>query len=181
MKGLKRLAAAVMFVLAMSFCVASVRPVVAQAATKTVKNVKYNSYLTGTIKNKAVRVKRGTTKLKVTKQGFVKFTVPATKTYTFTFSGMTSVVNQHNNGFAYILEPTTYSYTSRVYLEHLKFKTTGGKTTTAWYHTKYLADTTKTTGSFLAKRSCKVKLQKGTTIYVYLSFATKGTVNLKIK
>ena len=181
MKNAGNILKKLVLVLMVAFCIAGVRPVIAKAATKTVKNLKYTSELTSAVKKKAAAVKKGNTKLKVTKEGFLKFKVPATKTYSFTFSGQTSAKSFSNNGYAYIMQPTTNAYSSVVRLEHLEFKTTGGKTTTAWYHTKNYASTEKTTGAFLAKRTCKVKLQKGQTIYLFIYFANKGTINLKIK
>ena len=181
MKNIRKLLASVLLALTVCLTVSNFSMIEAQAATKSVKNIKFSPTLTTKIQKYATVVKKGSTKLQVKNQGYVRFKVPSTKTYSFKFSGMTSTKNKFNNGYAYIMLPTYRSYSNDYDLSHLTFSTTGGKTATAWYHTKYLADTAKTTGSFLASRTCKVKLKKGQTIYLYLSFATKGTINLTIK
>ena len=114
--------------------------------------------------------------------GFLKFKVPATKTYTFTFSKQTEPDGQYNNGYAYIKRIRTNSYNGKQYLDSLKFKTQGGKTSSAYFNSKASGTTSSvTTGSFIPKRSCKVKLKKGETVYLYLYFAHKGSIRLNIK
>ena len=168
-------------VLMVAFCIAGVRPVIAKAATKTVKNLKYTSELTSAVKKKAAAVKKGTTKLKVKKSGFLKFKVPKTKTYTFTISGQKASDGDYNNGYAYIMRPTSRSYTSKLYLDSLTVKTQGGETTSIYFNSERNSYSEVTTGSFIPKRICKVKLNKGETIYFYISFLKKGSFNLKIK
>ena len=152
----------------------------AQAATKTVKNIDFSTYRTEKIKKKATTVKKGTTTLKLSSRGYVKFKATATKTYSFKFSGMTGPM-AINNGFAYILLPEYKKYSKKYDFEKLQFSTAGGKTDTAWYSAKKYADTKKTTGAFLATRTCKVKLKKGQYVYLYLCFASNGKINLTIK
>lgn len=182
MKKAKRILLSFVMILAMGLMVCGFRPVQAQAATKTVKNIKYSTELTSKIKKYATVVKKGTTTLKVTNSGFLKFKVPATKTYTFTFSKQTEPDGQYNNGYAYIKRIRTNSYNGKQYLDSLKFKTQGGKTSSAYFNSKASGTTSSvTTGSFIPKRSCKVKLKKGETVYLYLYFAHKGSIRLNIK
>ncbi len=157
----------------------AINPIPAQAATKKLKKQNYSASYSS-IKKKAKTVKKGTTTLKVSPSGYVKFKVPKTKKYTFTFSSVKSNKNPFNNGYAYIEIPKT-QYNGTVYMEHQKFKTTGGETTTAWFHSAKYASTQKTVSASIAKRSCKLKLTKGTTVYLYVSLAEKGSLKLKIK
>ncbi len=182
MKKGKRVLLSFLMILAMGLMVCGFRPVQAQAATKKVKKIQYTSELTSKIKKNATVVKKGTTTLKVTKEGFLKFRVPATKTYTFTFSKQTEPNGNYNNGYAYIKRVRTNSYSGKQYLDSLKFKTQGGKTTSAYFNANASSTpSTITTGTFIPKRSCKVKLKKGETVYLYLYFAHKGSIRLNIK
>ena len=166
----------------MMLAVIGFRPVKAQAATKSVKNIPYDTVLTNRISKYATVVKKGTTtlKLKANGNGYLRFKVPASKTYTFTFYDQTGDKLGFNNGYAYFLTPVK-NRSDKIDLDKLQFSTYGGKTTTAWYHSKKYADTKKTTSAFLAKRICKMKLKKGQTIYIFLHVAEKGSLKLKIK
>lgn len=179
MKTKKTFLTTLFMTLFLAVLILGVRPVTAEAKTVKVKKQKYTTEF-ATIKKKAKAVKKGTTTLKVSPYGYIKFKAPSTKKYTFTFSGQKSNKDPFNNGYAYILLPKEQSNGS-IYMEQQKFSTTGGKATTAWFHSAKYASTDKTTGAFLAKRSCKLKLKKGTTYYLYLYFATNGSVKLKIK
>ena len=181
MKNIRKFLASVLLALTLCLVVSNFSTIEAQAATKSVKKISYSSTLTSKIKNNATVVKRGTTKLKLGHQGYLRFKAPATKTYSFKFSGQTSSSGNTNNGYAYIMNPVYSSYSKKYTLERLQFSTTGGKATTAWYHTKAYADTEKTTSAFLASRTCKLKLKKGQTVYLYMYFANNGTINLTIK
>ena len=182
MKAAKKIVLSFLMTLAIVAMAAGLRPVRAQAATKTIKNIDFSTELTRKIAKYATVVKRGTTTLKLKQygNGYVRFKAPATKKYTFTFYGQTGPKSGHNNGYAYITTPVK-SRLGDTDLQKLTFSTEGGKASTAWFHTKLYADTKKTTGAFLAKRNCKVKLKKGQTVYLSIHFADAGTVKLKIK
>ncbi len=182
MKKTKRVFLSFLMMLAMGIAVIGFRPVKAQAATKSVKNIPYDTVLTNRISKYATVVKKGTTtlKLKANGNGYLRFKVPASKTYTFTFYDQTGDKLGFNNGYAYFLTPVK-NRSDKIDLDKLQFSTYGGKTTTAWYHSKKYADTKKTTSAFLAKRICKMKLKKGQTIYIFLHVAEKGSLKLKIK
>ena len=180
MKTLKRSILSFAVLLAMSLMICGLRPLQARAATKTVKKIDSSYDLTSKIKKKATVVKKGTTTLKVNTTGYLKFKVPATKTYTFTLNKHTSSTGSYNCGFFHILRPTKDTYTNEYHLKNLTFSTQGGKTTSTFFQSDSYTGKI-TTGSFLPKRTCKIKLKKGQTIYLYLSFANKGSIRLNIK
>ena len=182
MKKTRKLFISLFLLLTMCVTLTGLCAVEAQAAAKSVKNIKYSSYLTAKIKKYAATVKKGSTKLKVKEEGFVKFNVPATKTYTFTFSKQTRSggTDSYNNGYAYIMLPQKDRYSSKVFLNSQKFSTQGGKTTSAYFCNSETGKE-KTTGSFLAKRTCRLKLKKGQTVYLFMHFLYAGSINLTIK
>lgn len=153
----------------------------AEAAVKKVKQQPYTYTYTKTVGKKAAAVKTGTNTLQITSSGYVKFKVPKTKKYTFTYSNLKAVKGFTTNGFSYICVPTK-AYGS-TYLEKQTFTTTGGKYDTAWYGVPKYASKDKTTTAPLAARSCKLKLKKGTTVYFYIYVGGSATakLNLKIK
>ena len=156
----------------------------AEAAGK-VKHHPFSPTLTASVKKKAFRVKTGKTTCKLTTKGYstsgyVSFKVPKSKKYKITFSRLTYPKNGYgNNGFAYICRPVD-SYGS-IHLDQLTFSTTGGKTQTAYFGSASFADGKSTANSYLASRTCSLKLKKGETIYMYLYFSNPGSVQLNIR
>lgn len=134
----------------------------------------------------AKTVKKGTTTVKVKKYGsYTKFKAPKTKTYKFTFSsvkalkkGKTSIFNGHVT--FYKGSPTSY--------KNLQVKTAGGKTYTLYLCTKAYRNVNTRYGSStvsaytpLPKRTAKVKLTKGTTVYFQSGFMISGGASYKLK
>ena len=130
MKKTKRVFLSFLMMLAMGIAVIGFRPVKAQAATKSVKNIPYDTVLTNRISKYATVVKKGTTtlKLKANGNGYLRFKVPASKTYTFTFYDQTGDKLGFNNGYAYFLTPVK-NRSDKIDLDKLQFSTYGGKTT----------------------------------------------------
>ena len=152
-----------------------------EAAVKKVKTQAFSTQYTKALARKASTVKTGTNTLQIAKSGYVKFVVPKTKKYTFTYTGMSIVNGFTSNGFSYICLPEK-GY-NKTYLESQKFTTTGGKTSTAWYGVKKYASKERTATATLATRTAKLRLKKGTTVYIYFSVGGSATakLNLKIK
>ena len=127
----------------------------------------------------SAKVKKGKTTLSV-KDGIISFKAPKTGTYSFTFSGITSIADSSAAVFA---DATFYSYGMHQ-MKNSKISTKGGKTAVLRLSSK----TGKQTSGAMIKRSLpsrtgKVKLKKGDVIYIYLScgYADKGSfVDLKI-
>lgn len=146
------------------------------AAKKTVKKADFTTK-TATIKKKATRVKKGTTKLTIKKgEGYLKFTAPSTKTYSFKFSNV-----KCSYGASAFVEVQTQDSYDPSYSFLTKVKTKGGKSDTLW-----LSIGGYTSGSGvnkrLASRTGKIKLKKGQDIYFYFYNGTrKSTCTLKIK
>ncbi len=150
------------------------------AATQT-KSVKKQTFSTrtNTIKKKAATVKKGTTKLVIKKgEGYVKFKAPKTKYYKFTFSNFKSK-KFSSNGFIYIQKPDKYS---PEYSWQENVKTKGGKSTTLWMSVNGYKHSGKLLYRPLAKRTGKIKLKKGETVYIYFYFSSsKHTGKVSIK
>ena len=180
MKRAKKSLSVILMTLALVICFAGFKTVNAQAATKTLKKIKYSPTLTNAISSKATLIKKGTTKLNTKGSGYAKFVVPATKKYTFTFSGLRSGNGSYNVGHGYIMLPETYTYSSTVSLADQTFKTTGGSVSTAYFASKSSTASDKKYAS-LAVRPCSLVLQKGQTVYIYISCVNSGSINLKIK
>lgn len=147
---------------------------VAAKKAKTVKKAKFCT-ATATINKKALKVKKGTTKLNFKGgQGYLKFTAPATKTYKFTFSGVQCA--NYGGASAFVEVQTPYSSdTSYSFLTNVKTK--GGKSNTLWlaykghsfnYYSSNLARP-------IAKRTGSIKLTQGQDIYFYFSGTKKNT------
>lgn len=150
----------------------------AYAATKTVKKQAFTTK-TSVIKKKATTVKKGKTTLVVAKgQGYVKFKAPATKVYSFTFSGLKS----KSAGSAFV-EVQTQDKSSPSYSFLTDVKTQGGKHDTLWlsvsgYRDKY----NKGVNKCIASRYGKKKLAKGQEIFFFFyNGSSKTTANLVIK
>lgn len=148
------------------------------AAKKTVKNQDFTT-TTSTINKKAAVVKKGTTTLTFTKgQGYVKFTAPATKTYTFTFSNMTG-----KDVYTAFVEVQMKDKYSPKYSFMTQVTTKGGKSNTLWLlHKSKSYKGGKVISRPLKTRSGKIKLKKKQVIYFYFyNGQHKGSVKLNVK
>lgn len=153
------------------------QPLQAQAKTVTTK---------ATNMQKAKKVKKGTTTVKVKKySSYTKFKAPKTKTYKFTFSSIKALKKGTRKIFGGFVTCYKGSPTSH---KSLKFKTAGGKTYTLYLCTKAYRDVNTRYGSStvsaytpLPKRTAKVKLKKGTTVYFQNCFSPSGGVSYKLK
>lgn len=120
--------------------------------------------------------------------GYVKFTASKKGTYTFTFSGLTSLEKTPDKiGYGYftIDEKSSYGYYSPI-----KVKTNKGKkseyleVTTKYCYNKY--DKKSETSNYLYKRTATLSLKKGETVYIY-NFTSIGvnsakhSVNINVK
>lgn len=148
---------------------------------RTVKKANFTTSLSSANK-KATKVKKGTTNLTYTKgRGYVKFTAPSTKTYSFTFSNLK--VSGDCAAHVNIMKKSKYDSKR---LDYTKVSTKGGKNDVLWLvSTGFREDTAGTVKDrFLHKRTAKFKLKKGETVYVYFSSSDnkhKHTMKLNIK
>ena len=151
------------------------------AKTTSVKKQKFTTKVS-TVEKKVAKVKKGTVTLKMKGgMGFVKFKAPKTAKYSFTLSNLKA--GDYNNGFI-----TGYKITSwgSLSTSGVKFSTKGGKTDTLWIGTQaswdLRSDKTVNTGSIIPKRTGKIKLNKGETLYMYLYFGGEtATVKMAVK
>ena len=148
----------------------------AAATTKTVKKADFTTSLK-VAKKKAATVKKGTTKLKGKKSGYIVFKAPKTKTYYLKFSnakakgGLLSMFVEMQQPF-----DGEYVFLADVY-------TKGGKTDVLWLADKAHVDkkASKAKDWRLASRTAKIKMKKGEKLYMYM-YATKNfniTLNVK--
>ncbi len=156
-------------------------PAAASAKTVTIKDSSFTTE-TAKIKKTARTVKRGTMTVKVKKSGYLKFTAPSKKSYSFTVSNQkptTGKSTDYRNGFGYISDGMKKNTTN------LKFSTKGGKTTTLWFRSPYRTNevrpTNITSGSFLPTRTAKLTLKKGQIVYLYYYVSNPSKFTLKIK
>ena len=150
------------------------------AAKKTVKKLSYNAEMS-TIKKKATAVKKGTTNLTYTKgQGFIKFTAPSKKTYSFTFSNLKA----KGETSAYVVFQVKDKDYPKFLIDAV-VSTKGGKTDALWLASTGSPESKKgkVVDRFLHKRTGKIKLKKGETVYIYFESAVnkKNTMKLVIK
>ena len=144
-------------------------PTHALAATKTVKSTGFlNGDAAAILKRDAV-VKKGTTKLTFSKtSGWVSFLAPATKTYTFTLSGLKSPSKQCQS-----VAVSTYlrETKSNPYVLNKKVATKGGKTDALYLAVNGTKFTAKVCPQVLSRplatRTAKVKLKKGQRIFFF--------------
>ena len=161
-----------------------------EAATRTVNTTITNLYKSGGGLSAAVIKKTPTVKLGVNKvvqknakkSCYVKFVAPQTKTYTFTFSNMdVSKPNQICCGHIYI------STKNGKYLDSLKGSTFGGQSHTLYLGSKRFLQNHKNTGDklyyYMSKRSYKVTLKKGQTLFLngYVAGPDKCTRGYTVK
>ncbi|MBR4760734.1 MAG: hypothetical protein IK078_11400 [Lachnospiraceae bacterium] len=163
-------------IVAMLLGIMMVMPVFAKTKTVKPKNMYIKAGVAdSTIIKKAAAVKTGTTKVVLpSKQACVlKFTAPKSKTYTFTFSGLTPSSN-------YPLSLGFFSFLTRVSpgVNTLKIntvKTQGGSEQILKYGSKSGYE------GYLTSRYGKIKLNKGETAFVYVAAPHGKSVNCKIK
>ena len=172
--SLKRL---VTLSLALIIALSMFSPITAEAKTKNVKvkSVNYTSSLT-TVKKKSVKVGAGTNNLTFTKvngwgRGYMKFTAPKTKKYTFTVKSLKSSDGSYTNGHitAYMIKGSS----NRQYLSSVRFKSNNIYQHIASKKSDY--DMTSMKGT--------MKLNKGETVYIYCSFlgsSKKGKITTKL-
>lgn len=144
---------------------------------KKAKTLKKQGFSTDpqTIDKKALKVKRGTTKLKVKTEGFIKFTASKSKKYSFKFSGLSG---------AYCAHTTAYTRTSGTspYCSMKKLSTKGGKDSTLRIAKKgYNTSSPQVVNRYLSTRTGSVKMTQGETIYFYIYIpAKKGGMTVKV-
>ena len=169
---------ALMLSMLMITCLNTVSASAAAARTKTVKNTKFTTSVSKAEK-RAARVRTGTTDLTVKKgAGYLKFTAPSAGKYSFTFSD----VKGRDSSNAYV---SFYSKDKNFpkYLSGVKVSTKGGKSQTLWLaangQTFSYSDLLSRP---IAKRTGKITLKKGQTVYLYFSGSqVKHTARLVIK
>jgi hypothetical protein len=167
--------------LALVMALSLLSPITAEAKTKNVKvkNVGYTSSVS-TVKKKASKVTIGTTKLTLTKaknrgQGYIKFTAPKSKKYTFTFSELNDSKDPYSNGHI-----TGYQiksgYNGRQYITSINLRGKGGTRSNLWISHKKSKDypTNIDKGS--------LKMKAGETVYLNCSFLGygKGIITTKL-
>ena len=170
-KSIKRVA---LLVLAMTMLLGM--SITASAKTKKIspKNQSFTT-ATKTASKKATTIKKGTYEITPPSKGrfYVKFKAPSTKKYSFTIS---NIVPKATGSYAYT---NGYFYISKVYAKNNKYifstkaKTEGGTTTTFWYSSKDNGYGKKLTRP-LPKRTAKVKINKGETVYLYFNTDAKA-------
>ena len=179
----KLVAAALALVTVLVLC-----PSAAYAAQKVSAKYFSTKSTTSKIMNGAPAITTGTTTVKVPKKrGWVKFTAPESKTYTFTLSGATTKGSKSVIG-------VQMSKMTRTKFSILKLKTTEGKRTylvlsdvaTAKKYTKARLIYNKLKHRYLATRTVTVKLDAGESVYLSLAAANSkgavaGTLSVSVK
>ncbi len=162
--------------------VLAVTPATAFAATRkvTVKASKW-TLSASTIEKKAAVVKKGTSRLTCPKgDGWIMFTAPASKTYTFTFSNFKSV-KQPSVLCTFGVMQRRSSYPSKV--SYRMVKTQGGKSDFLRVNVDNndWSSIEKKVNRYLNKRSAKIFLKRGQKIYFYCNSSNKikGTLTIK--
>ena len=143
------------------------------ASAKTIKPKK-NDFTTSAAKaaKKSTTVKKGNytiivPKTKKSSYGsfFLKFTAPSTKTYTFTISGLVPESGDtYCNGHGYVMVGSKYGGDS---ITMATVKTEGGKNSSLYYSCKDPDSYSSKIYAYLKKRSAKIKLNAGQTVYLY--------------
>ncbi len=175
----------VSLVLAFAVVATLVNPMTAQAKTNTAK-VKYSKFLTSVSEAEAVAsvVKKGSNKIvlkrkKYTCLGYVKFVAPKTKTYTFTFSGVSSDSRSNRLGFIAVQTPETAYPDSLAWIDA---STKGGTTHFLRVAQKTYKHRIKNpVEQYLSKRSAKMNLQEGQVVYLHYDFSSYRTKNMTSK
>ena len=157
----------------------SLAPSLAFAVDKPVKQQEFTT-TTATIAKKATTVKKQKKvyRLIYKKQGYIRFTAPATRTYKFKFYNLKgkSVYSSFVSSQAPDKRSPEYSFM-------VKVATKGGKTNTLWLATKgHQSKTGDMVNRNLLSRTAKIKLAKGQRLffYFYSGSENKNSVNLKV-
>ena len=152
-------------------------PVNASAKTKSISLKKASFTTSGSVAaSKAKTVKKGTYKVTLKKKngsfcGYMKFTAPTTKTYSFTISNVRSNTGHYACGFGYVMRYSGYGDS----IGQVPVSTKGGSSTPMWFASR------KSSGGFIPKRTGKITLNQGETVYLYLSASSSSTKSVSLK
>ncbi len=165
----------IMLILALCLTMFCAEPTM--AATRSLKSQKFTTSLS-TVQKKATLVKKGTNyKLKVKKNGaWIKFKAPATKKYTFKFSGMKSS-DSYTCGYVGFYK--AYASNSN-YITRRNVTTQGGAADALYLASKKTAKNT-TKNTFLTSRYGKANLKKGQMVYMFIYTVDNCTLNFSVK
>ena len=177
---MKKILSRLTLVMVISMVLVGMTPVAASAKTIKLKPREFTTK-TRVAQKKSKVVKKGTTTLTISRsEGYIKFTAPKTKTYNFTFSDFK--VKGTSLSFIYAYKKNKNDPTS---LKHVMVSTKGGKTDVLRIASTKNEETAsgRLADRYLHKRSVKMKLKKGETVYFYFygALAKKSTVKLNIK
>jgi len=103
--------------------------------------------------------------------GYMKFTAPTTKTYSFTISNVRSNTGRYACGFGYVMRYSGYGDS----IGQVPVSTKGGSNTTMWFASR------KSSGGFIPKRTGKITLNQGETVYLYLSASSSLSKSVSLK
>jgi hypothetical protein len=123
----------------------------------------------------AKAVRKGTFTVKCPGSGYLQFTAPATKTYSFTVTNVRA--GRYACGHSYVMGLSQYSASS---ITMLNVATKGGSNKTMYHATKNTSYG-NIVSRYLKTRTGKIRLQAGQTVYLYYNFTSKVTFTLKIR
>lgn len=173
---MKKILGRLTLVMVIAMMLVGMTPVMASA--KTVKmNAAGFTTSAAVAENVSKPVRGGKMTVKVPKKGsgYLKFTAPVNKVYSFTFSNIKS--GRYNCGHINLMTRYGRNLSS---ITTNKVNTKGGQS-----YSLYLATKNSKYGQkayrYLKKRTGKIYLQKGQTVYIYISMVNKCSMNLKIK
>ncbi len=152
-------------------------PVNASAKTKSIK-LKNSTFTTSATvaASKAKTVKKGTYKVTLKKKGYnysgyMKFTAPTTKTYSFTISNVRSNTGRYVCGFGYVMRNSGYADN----IGQVAVSTKGGSQSAMQFASK------GSSVGYITKRTGKITLNQGETVYLYLSAASSLSKSVSLK
>ena len=172
---MKKVLRKIVLIMAVAMMLAGMSTIAASAKNVKLKSSRFKTSA-AEAESVATPVSMGamTVKLPNKASGFLKFTAPATKAYSFTVSKLKT--NRFSCGYFYIM--TTYGKQNQ-YIEMKKVATQGGEASGLYVATK--GDKRGSLVSrFLKSRTGTTVLEQGQTVYIYLNFTRKGTLRLKI-
>ena len=173
---MKKILGRLTLVMVITMMLVGMTPVMASAKTVKLKAAGFTTS-TATADRVAKPVGKGKMTVKVPKKGsgYLKFTAPANKIYSFTFSNIKS--SRYDCGHINLM--TKYG-TNNSSITTNKINTNGGQS-----YSLYVATKNSKYGSkvyrYLKKRTGKIYLQKGQSVYIYISMVNKCKMKLKIK
>ena len=185
---MKRLLKGITVLIFACFLGIAVISVAGQAATKAVtKKIRYSDFtLSKSSMKKPANLKKGKSTLKlgnykegsyVGYHGYAKFKAPKTKKYTLTFSNLQDPNSESGSGYVQTFI-TDKKFKKGV--TYKKVSTQGGKNSNLNIGEKEsLTDQKKT--SYLTSRYGKLKLKKGETLYLFVSFMQGSKLDVDIK